>query len=431
MHSDLSFEQAPAISIPFRFLLTAPWFGVAAGLLAAYAGEDAIATRWSPVALALTHLLVVGFMLQAMIGAILQFVPVAAGGNVWRPRWVAGLVHPAATIGALLLVTGLLAGAPGLLRSSAAVFLVAIAVLLVVVGAALIRTSAQGATIRALRLAMVGLAITVLLGAGLAEGLAGGRSWPLAEIADVHAAWGLGAWALTLLAGVSYFVVPMFQLTPPYPERFARMLPPALLATVIAWSLQLVGVAGMPLIWLAGLGLAATFGCVTLQLQHRRRRRVTDPTFWFFRLAMICLVTIFLCAGVFVAIPALGQNPRAAWWLGVLALPGVFVSAINGMAYKIVPFLNWLHLQRLMGLGGMPPNMKAMIPEWSMRWQLRLHSTAILLLLAATVWPGLSGPGGLAFSVSCGWLGGNLVRALRVYCRFKDRIGEAAPSRAP
>jgi hypothetical protein len=365
-----------------------------------------------------------------MIGALLQFVPVAAGANIWRPRWIAGFVHPAAALAALVLAAGFLTGIGGLLRLAAAVFLIAIGVLVLVVGTALLRTPAQGATIRALRLAMAGLVVTMLLGAGLAEGLAGHHPWPLADIANMHAAWGLGAWSLTLLAGVSYFVVPMFQLTPPYPERFARALPIAMLATVTAYSMLAIG-SGTSAIWLVGLGLGAVYGGVTLTLQHRRRRRVTDATFWLFRAAMVCLVSIFLSALVCMTSPDLAESPRAAWWFGVLALPGVFVSAINGMTYKIVPFLNWLHLQRLMGLGGMPPNIKEMIPERSVWWQTRLHFVAIVLLLAATFWPWLVVVGGIAFSASSLWLGANLARAARFYCRVKGRIASVVPDHAP
>ena len=40
MPADLSFDQAPPIGVPFRFFLTAPWFGVAAGCLATLPGAD-------------------------------------------------------------------------------------------------------------------------------------------------------------------------------------------------------------------------------------------------------------------------------------------------------------------------------------------------------------------------------------------------------
>lgn len=94
MHPELSFEQAPPIGVPFRFFLTVPLFGIAAGMLLFIAGEEMLSSRWAPAALAGTHLLVAGFMLQAMCGALLQFVPVAAGGNIWRPQLVAAIVHP-------------------------------------------------------------------------------------------------------------------------------------------------------------------------------------------------------------------------------------------------------------------------------------------------------------------------------------------------
>ncbi len=108
MQPGLSFEQAPPISVPFRFFLTAPMFGMAAGLLLLWLGPAALISRWTSVALALTHLLAVGFMLQAMCGALLQMLPVAAGANIWQPRRVTQLTHAGLTIGTLLLVAGFL-----------------------------------------------------------------------------------------------------------------------------------------------------------------------------------------------------------------------------------------------------------------------------------------------------------------------------------
>jgi uncharacterized membrane protein SirB2 len=192
------------------------------------------------------------------------------------------------------------------------------------------------------------------------------------ELTNVYAAWGLGGWALLLLAGVSYYVVPMFQLTPGYPVRFSRWLPPLVLLVLLAWSLQIDGnsPAWLRLVWLAGLFLGAAFAAVTLWLQQHRRRRVSDPTMLFFRGAMVCMITILASGIAMTAVPDLYENPRTVYWLGVLAIPGVFLSVINGMLYKIVPFLNWLHLQKLMGLGMLPPNMKDMIPETAIRYQM-------------------------------------------------------------
>jgi hypothetical protein len=116
---------------------------------------------------------------------------------------------------------------------------------------------------------------------------------------------------------------------------------------------------------------------------------------------------------------------RTALFL-MLALPGLFLSVITGMLYKIMPFLNWLHLQQQGGAAMQPPNMKQMIPEASMRGQMLLHFMALGLLLAAVPWPALALPAGLAFTASCLWLEWNLVGVARVYTHFRDRIHAAA-----
>ncbi|MBK9955674.1 MAG: hypothetical protein IPP18_11195 [Rhodocyclaceae bacterium] len=433
MHPNLSFEQAPPVSVPYRFFLTAPLFGVAAGLLLVWLGESAVASRWSGGALALTHLLAVGFMLQAMTGAVMQFVSVAAGGNVWRPGLVANLIHPALAIGAGMLVAAFLVHESVLFRLAGAILLTTVGFLVVVVGAALLRTPARGATILSMRIAVFGLAVTALLGATLAEGLAGDASWPLVELANVHAGWGLGGWALMLLAGVSYYVVPMFQLTPAYPAVLSRWLAPILLVTLLLWSVQLGGQspAWQQWVWRAGLAVGAGFAGVTLWLQQRRRRRVSDPTLLFFRGAMVCMIGLLLSAVVMTLVPSVAEHPRLPYWLGVLALPGVFVSAINGMLYKIVPFLNWLHLQRLMGIGMLPPNMKEMIAERAMVAQMRVHFAAVGLLLAVAIMPEIARVAGLVFAISCAMLGRNLIQAARFFRNFRDRIRAAAPNPAP
>jgi uncharacterized membrane protein YidH (DUF202 family) len=181
---------------------------------------------------------------------------------------------------------------------------------------------------------------------------------------------------------------------------------------------------------LAGVLLAGSYAVTTLWLQARRRRRQVDATLLLWRGAMLSLVAFALSWLAFEAWPRLGASPRAPVWLGVLALPGLFLCVITGMLYKIMPFLNWLHLQQ-QGSAGMPvPNMKQMIPAASMRGQMRLHFAALGLLLAAVLWPALTLPAGLAFTASCLWLEWNLVGAARTYARYRDCVSApGAPKR--
>jgi hypothetical protein len=424
MHPNLSFDQAPPISVPYRFFLAAPWFGVLAGLLLAWAGGDALGSRWTPEALALVHLIAVGFMLQAMSGAMFQFIPVAVGGNVWRPLWVANLVQPLLLLGALMLAGGFLFSVPLLFSLAVPAFLAGVGVFVTVVLLSLWRTPATGMTLWTMRIAVAGLAITVLLGSLLAEALARGLSVPLIELANVHLAWGLGGWALMLVVAVSYFVVPMFQLTHPYPRWFARWFGPLLLLALTAWSALWFGndlrpaqAMGLPLAL-----LCAAFAAMTLWLQHTRRRKIDDATSLYFRVAMTALLAFAVSGAAMALHPELADDPRASVWLGMLAFPGVFVSTISGMMYKITPFLNWLHLQRLGAPISAVPNMKKMIPGPGMTIQFRLHVLALGLLLAAVWLPALGRVAGLLFAASSALLGWNLILAMNNYRRFRDQI---------
>jgi hypothetical protein len=436
MQPTLSFEQAPPISVPYRFFLTAPLFGAVAGLILAWHGPAAFASRWSPGALAMTHLIVVDFMLQAMCGSLLQFVAVVAGANIWRPRLVATLVHPLITAGAVFLATAFLLEAQLLFLLAALAFSTALGLFLTVMAIALLRTPARGMPIHVLRVAVLGLLVTLVLGVILATTLGLQEElqsvWSLLTLINVHVAWGLGGWALMLVIGVSYLVVPMFQLTPAYPVWLTRLMPAGLFTVLCLWSLQLLP-GGEAQAWqsgvaLAGMLLAGLFAATTLWLQSRRRRRQADVTLVFWRGAMLALLGLAASWLLFEALPQLGSHARAPLWLGVLALPGVFLSVIMGMLYKIMPFLNWLHLQRQGGIAMPPPNMKQMIPERAMRAQMRLHFAALVLLLAAVLWPALALPAGLALCASCLWLEWNLVSAARVYTRFRDKIRAAAPA---
>jgi hypothetical protein len=430
MHPNLSFDQAPPFSVPLRFFLLAPWFGVAAGILFALEGSDALVSRWTNAALTLTHLLTAGFMLQAMAGALFQFIPVATGANVWRPGLVASVAQP-------LLVAGLVLLCAGFIRHDSALFRIAVPLLVTGGGVlaaawllALWQTPGKGATLTALRFAVFGLVVTIGVGAALADGLARDLILPYATLTDIHMTWGLGAWALLLLAGASFYVVPMFQLTPPYPLWLTRLFAPAVLAVTLLGSLRVTldqkpameftqMLPGALLLLLAGL-----YAVTTLNLQSRRRRRVSDVTLQLFRYSMGAILSVVAVGGL-ALLPIDGSQLRLAPLFGVLVLAGVFVSAINGMLYKIVPFIIWLHLQRYgasLAQVKLVPNMGVMIPSGAMLGQARMHMSAVVLLVLAVWFPALSFVAGMVFAASCAWLGWNLIAAVRRYAGFRRRI---------
>ena len=435
MQPTLSFEQAPPISVPYRFFLTAPLFGAVAGLILAVLGPATFQSRWSPGALAMTHLIVVDFMLQAMCGSLLQFVAVVAGANIWRPRLVAAVVHPLITAGAVFLASAFLLEQRVLFLLAALVFVAALGMFLTVMAIALLRTPARGMSIHVLRLAVLGLLVTVALGATLAVilGLAVNlpASWSLLALIDVHVAWGLGGWALMLVIGVSYLVVPMFQLTPSYPTWFTRALPAGLFAVLCLWTLQLVPATGAGQAWqsgvaLAGVLLAGSYAVTTLWLQSRRRRRQADVTFVFWRGAMLSLVAFALSWVVFAMRAAPGRRPARAGLARRAGAAGPVPVRDHRHALQDHAVSQLAASAAGGGTGMALPNMKQMIPERALRGQMRLHFAALALLLGTVLLPALALPAGLAFAASCLWLEWNLVGAARVYTHFRDKARAAA-----
>jgi hypothetical protein len=418
MQALLTFDQAPPLAAPFRFFVTAPLFAILAGVLVLWGGPDAFASRWTPAALALTHLVTAGFMLQVMLGAMVQVLPVVAGANIVRPLLVASVVHAAITLGALLLAAAFLSYEPWLFRLAVICLGGGLAVFVAAAAHALLGVPSTSPTIRGLKLSLLGLGVTAGLGLMLASALGWSLELPLLQLADLHLGWGFVAWGVALLAAVAYVVVPMFQLTPAYPDWFSRGFSLAALGTVLLWTLaDLAGWASASAL-LAGavVALAALFAGVTLYVQRRSKRAKFDATQHYWRVAMVSA----LAAGA-LWLGARPFAPLAAWpaWpllCGVLLLSGGFMSVMVGMLYKIVPFLVWMHLQNV-GRGRLAaPNMKKVLAERSMNRQMAAHFSAFALLLLAVLWPAwFVYPAGLALIVANLWLLRNLLSAVGVY----------------
>lgn len=427
MQALLSYDRAPPIAAPFLFFLTAPVYVALAAILLLWEGGAALAGRWGGTTLALTHLMALGVMLQIMLGALIQVLPVVAGANMRAPLLTAGMVHPLFNAGVLVLVWGFLHGSPLAFDWAMLLLGSALSIFLLAATDALRGIPNTNATLSGLKLSIAALLVTVGLGLTLAGSLAGHWSLPVVMLTNLHAGWGLGVWGLGLLSAVAYVVVPMFQMTPAYPVWFMRLMGGGLFAVAVLWSLSeylawpmLSGGLQAVLLW-----LIACFCALTLWLQQHSRRARRDATMRLWQGAMGSGIAAALLWDLAYLLPAFGEHVAWPVVFGVLVLLGGFVSAITGMLYKITPFLAWLHLQNMGGRLAPAPNMKLLLPDAKMLRQMRWHFLSCILLLMAACWPGvLVYPAALALLFAAVTLQVNLLHVCRAYVRHQRLVRE-------
>jgi hypothetical protein len=379
----------------------------------------------APALLAATHSITLGVISMIMLGALQQVMPVVIGSSLPAPRVLAWLIQIPLVAGTLLLAGGFLWGRPQLFGAAWPALALAFAAFIGAALYSLARASAQNASKTAIILSILALGGAVAIGILLLHGYGAGLSLNYAGLANAHISLALGGWVTLLIAGVSYQVVPMFQLTPQYSKWLTASMAPAIFsALLLQLSLLMVDA---PQRWLEFVadnlfwGFAISFSVATLLLQHRRRRRIPDTTLIFFRIGMLSLLCVALIA---IATEAVGNSDRLKIMAGLVFLLGFALSLILGMLYKIVPFLVWFHLFRG-GTFHSIPNMKEIIPEpwiWRHLW---LHLVTLAAAFAAPCWMPAAQLLMLCLLLQGLLLGYTLFSAIVIYRRTLKRLEQA------
>lgn len=415
----LSPDQAPPVSVPFRFFLTAPLFGILAGALA-LVQPWLFASRWTPGMLACTHLVLLGALGSVMLGAISQMLPVVAGAPVKRPLLVGGIVHAAWTGGAALLAFGL-GTSRGAAAGAGAILLACAAVTMLWGARGLLTTTVRSDSAASMKIALVSFAVVVALGVTLAFGHAGWTPLRRFTVTDLHAGWALAGWVASLIMGVSWQVVPMLLMTPAYPAILRKGAVPALWVVLAAWTLvpARFGAARSGLEIAATLVVAA-WAVETVNILGQRRRRIPDATVLMFRAG--CAALLLACAARAAVSAGAGLGDRAALGAAIAFALGFATGVATGMLLKIAPFLAWFHLQaaagRDMASGAEPrpvPTMKEVLPDVAARRIAGAHLAACVLAALAPFAPAVLGRlAGVALIVSFALQLSAMVRAARI-----------------
>jgi len=426
--SGLTLDSLPPVNIPLRFFLTAPWFGILAALVLLFSGTGLWTSHWNPALIGLTHLLTLGFITMTMLGALFQLLPVLIGERIPGGGPVAHTVHLLMIAGVLCLSAGFVFRVYFLLGVAVALLAMALLGFTVAIGSKLVTNIAGGDSIHAIRLAVAALVVTI--GLGFYRALA--YLYPLAftgHLTMLHVSWALLGWVLILIMGISFQVIPMFQVTPDYPPGLTRFIPPVIFASLLLLVFVQAPVVVNGLVIVIGVAILIYAG-FSLRLIQQRKRRLRDVSVRFWQLGLLCLtlaVPLFWLIFLLPEMAAAAMTPaRGQMLVAVLMISGFACSIIMGMMQKIVPFLAFLHLQRhcaanIRAIRSLP-HMHGFISPVRSRWLLRLHVVAIVAMLGAVMYDSLTRIAGLALLLDFGWLAFLMINATRLYAGTRRSI---------
>ncbi len=409
----LSTDQAPPISAPVRFFVTAPLFGILAGLLIFFTDASTLMNRYSIESIIITHALTIGFLSFIMLGSMTQMLPVLAGAKMPKVELVTKYSY-------ILMVVGVISMLIGLSTSNTIFNIIAFIglgggflIILTATALSLKSVSNFNATVKGISTSIVFAFFIVLMGLYLMY------SYIINDIdsthmivANVHSVWAVFGFAVILIIGVAFQVLPMFYVAPKFKQFCKKRVVWLISIGLVIWLILSAFFEEYTLfgkLWIA-MFVWAFATTVWLKLS-KRRRPISDVTVWYWRSA-----SIFLTLGSFLWI--FDEYFKHEYIVMVAILIGGFIlSIIIGMLYKIVPFLVWFHLN---AMGYMSiPTINEMINKRVAQVQFVLFIASLIGFIFSFYMPDLLKISALSFIISMILLEYNVIAPVLVYIKTK------------
>ena len=414
----LSLDQAPPISVVFRLFLMAALFGILAGLLILFY-QETIFDPASVGAMTLTHTLTLGVMASFMLGALFQMLPVIAGVILESPIKRSWWIQTPFALGTITLLLAFNLPAYSQLYMIASLLLGtsllgAIALML----SKLVSLSHHSASSRGMMVALLAFTMTIFLALYLTATLGGFADGDYySQIKILHYHFGLLGWIALLIISISFQVVEMFYVTPPYPGILSRYLTGTiLLLLLIKIPLILFLPSVVAAIDTTLALLLIIFAITTLYRFSQRKRPLADAAMWFWRLGMGSLILSMLLWIIsrFASYPLLQS-------VAYIAFASFALSVVFAMFYKIVPFLTWFHLNA-QGYYTAPMMHEVIHPKTAKKhfW---IHLAAIVILVLSLFVGKLIFVAGVLAILSFGWIAYQIIHAHLLY-RKTEATGE-------
>ena len=368
----LSLDQAPPISVPFRFFLSAPIFGVLISLIFLFSPFSQTSNQFHYVSIGIVHLFTLGILSMIIFGAMQQMMPVLAGAVIKKSKLFANIVHSSLVLGTLGLSFSFIFELKWLLHIGVLFLAIAFFTFFIVSIKLLFNVKYLTSTVKAMRLfALAGL-ITFILGLFLATShITSNLNEKYLVFVNTHILFGLLGFAFLLIMGVSFQVIPMFYVALDFPKFIQHKLPIILFITLFISFFIFYFEINFLFLKLIFVVMILSFAYFALKSLNNRKRPVFDVTLWYWKFSLICLIIsmIIWMFNIF----------ESNYILAIIFAFGFLYSLLQGMVYKIIPFLSWFHLNSK-GYFKIP-TIREFIEEKYIKVHFFLHFFSILFFL--------------------------------------------------
>lgn len=381
-------NNAPSAAIVLPYYGVAALFWLASLVLAFIHFPIWLSHYYNPTVLALTHLVVLGFITTLIFGALHQLIPVLFQTKLYNE--LAAIITLVTLItGTLSLVISLYMGTSGILLIFAGGLLTA-SILIFCINVAL--TFLQKPTLGLEKIFILTGLFWLTLTAGLGLLMVLNRTTDFVEydqfaFLKIHVHTGLIGWFLQLIIGVSLALLPMFFLNHAVKKNSAKFayvaINIALVLGILGQSLQIFALIPVA-IGIGVLGVLAYLYVIFDLYLHRVKRKLdlgmkTSMVSFLFLLIPLILAVLIQFTGI--------QSGNFGFSGGfvVTFVFGFVTTLILGQTFKTLPFIVWLKVYKSAIGKEKTPLPKDLVDESVQRIQSILHPLGFCFLLTGMV----------------------------------------------
>lgn len=408
----LSLDQAPPYKIPMIYYIIASFYLISFCFsMLIYA--NGIESRYYYESIAITHILTLGFFTHVMIGSLFQMIPVIIGIAYKKVNIQSILVLLFLNIGTICFITGFLTSKKIFMHLSSLFLILALVFFAVSTFFTILKTEDKNPTVKTFLTALSFLFFGVIL--GIITLINHGSGFTSKNFADVHISIIFFGWLIMLISGVSYKVVPMFYVTKEYPLFIKNHFYWIISLILIFLSLFIITDSKfVPLFKTLLAVFTLIFSLTTLHLLKNRKRPRRDTTInlWYFAMINLSFASVFWIISIWIKV-------EIDFLISIVFGLGFAYSLINGMLYKIVPFLTWFHLSSKMIFDA---EMSQVIQNNYMKLQYNIFIVSYFMFLLSLLFKSFIYVAIVLFLISSLILCYNIISAYTYYKRLNKTI---------